>query len=108
MSKYHCEGLIKEVSVKDGKVSFKMEPSAPYMFERKKADGAAERCLLLVEDKSESPAAMIISPSHELIPPKPSDLNTLLIAKANRMRAIVEAADIKHDAAIEVQTINIQ
>lgn len=88
MSMYHCEGLVKEIAVKGGKVTFKLEPSAPYLFERKKDDGTMERSLLLVEPKSHT--ARIVNPAQDFIPRKPLDLNTLLIAKANRMRICLD------------------
>lgn len=92
MSMYLCEGIIKEVTVENGKVSFKLEPTAPYLFERKNDDGTIERCLLFVENTPKLEAARIVGPSQEFIPPMPSDLNTLLIAKANRLKIHIETA----------------
>lgn len=110
MSKYHCEGLIKTVKVeKDGddeKVMFTIEPSSTYLFERKKDDGTMERRLLFVKSDADTKNgqsgtlneqikelnAKIIASSSEFKAPIPCWVNTLLIAKANRMRVRIEIA----------------
>lgn len=92
MSKFHTEGLIKEVAIQDGtKVTFKLEPIAPYIFENKKDDGSTERCLLFVEDGKNPSAAKIITAGYEFVAPKPADFHSLIIAKANRIKVKVEA-----------------
>ena len=50
MSKFHTEGLIKEVRIDGEKVTFTLEPVTPYIFENKKDDGSIERCLLFVDE----------------------------------------------------------
>ena len=87
MSTFLTEGLIKEVAIQDGtKVTFKLEPVAPYIFENKKDDGSTERCLLFVNDDKNPSAAKIITAGYEFVAPKPADFHSLIIAKANRMR----------------------
>ena len=93
MSTYYTEGFIKEIRVcevgRRCKVSFKMEPAAPYLFEHKKVDGTTERCILFVECNNID--AKILNSSQEIKAPSKCDLNTLLIAKANRMKVSVAA-----------------
>lgn len=87
MSKFYTEGLVKEISVKEGEiVAFLLEPESPYTFEQKKDDGRAEKYLLFVEDIVNPGKSRIVIPTQEFIVAKPYDLNTFLIAKANRMR----------------------
>ena len=90
---YHCEGLIKEVNVSEGEVSFTLEPVSPYLFEKKTDDGKIERQLLFVSKKSD--AAKIVSAGQRFVLPSSNckcDLNTLLIVKANRMKVCVESS----------------
>lgn len=92
MSTFHTEGLIKEVAIKDGtNVTLKLEPVAPFIFEKKKDDGSTERCLLFVDDDKNPSKAKIIKASHAFTAPKPADFHSLVIAKANRMKMRVGA-----------------
>ena len=87
MSKFYTEGVVKEISVKEGElVAFLLEPVPPYTFEHKKDDGRVEKYLLFVEDVINPGKSHIVIPTQEFIAAKPHDLNTFLIAKANRMR----------------------
>ena len=89
---YKCEGLIKEVTIQgDKKVTFKLEPVAPYVFEKKNDDGSTERCLLFVGDDKNRSAAKIITAGYEFVAPKPADFHSLIIAKASRFKVKVEA-----------------
>ena len=126
MRTYHCRGLVKEVMVDNGKVSFKLEPSAPYMFERKAADGTMERCLLFVESEVKSANAdkngqsnasncqikevnaKVVEPSREFKAPIPCWFNTLLIAKANHMRVGVDVDENQiSEAPMMVSKFNV-
>lgn len=91
MSTYCCEGFVKEIEVAKGKsVSFKLEPAAPYLFEKKADDGKTKRCLLLVDDSKNPEEAKVWDSDNKFFPPDPSDLNTILIAKANHMKVRVK------------------
>ena len=104
MSTYQCEGFIKEVKIaNNGNMTFTLEPAAPYLFERKKDDGATEMYLLFVESDTKAADtngianeqikesnAKIIGSSSEFKASIPCWYNTLLVAKANRMRVRVE------------------
>ena len=89
MSMYHCEGLVKEIAVKGGKVTFKLEPSAPYVFEKKKDNGTTERSLLFVEEVESPKVAKIIAANYGFSAPESADLHSLIIAKTNRMKVKV-------------------
>ena len=83
--------LIKEVAVNGVEhVSFKLDPTSPYIFEKKKDDGATERCLLFVDNVKKPSNARIVATDQDFTAPKPADFNALLIAKANRLRVRVE------------------
>ena len=92
MSKYVVtEGFIKEINVSGEEVTFTLEPVAPYLFEKKTDDGKIERMLLFVDSNSD--AAKIKSSGQKFaLPPSKCrcNLNTLLIAKANRMKVRIE------------------
>lgn len=104
MSECRCEGFIKEVRVtKDGKVTFTFEPVAPYLFEKKSEDGKTEWCLLFVDDNLHN--AEIVKPTHEFVPPGPSDLNTLLIAKANHMKVRLVVNSFAEPIPVAVLTV---
>ena len=110
MSMYHTEGFIKEVRVcevgRGCKVSFTMEPVAPYLFEYKKLDGTTERRIMFVECNSID--AKMLHPSQEIIAPSKCDLNTLLIAKANRMKVnVAAAAVVKGDMPMPIKSITV-
>ena len=93
MSTYCCEGFIKDIEVvKDKGVSFTLEPAAPYLFEKKADDGKAKRCLLLVDDLKNPAEAKVQDSNNKFVPPKPADLNTLLIAKASHMKVRVKVS----------------
>ena len=93
------EAVIKEVTATgDDQVSFKLEPTSPYVFEKKKDDGAIERCLLFVDDAKKPCKAEIVTTDKTFVAPKPADFNALLIAKANRLRVrieVVRSYDVK-------------
>ena len=102
MSTYCCEGFVKDIEVvKDKGVSFTLEPAAPYLFEKKSDDGNAKRCLLLVDDLKNPAEAKVRDSNNKFVPPKPADLNTLLIAKANRMKVRVTANLEHHEAVVD-------
>ena len=110
MSTYHTEGFIKEILVcevgRRCKVSFKMEPAAPFLFEYKKLDGTTERRILFVECNNID--AKILNPSQEFKAPSKCDLNTLLIAKANRMKVnVVSTAVVEGDAPMPIKGITV-
>ena len=104
MSTYQCEGFIKEVKVANEGVTFTLEPSAPYLFEKKAEDGKTERCLLLVNDSKTSTEAMIHNGDIEFSAPSKCDLSAMLIAKANRLkvRMTVESAKLVNVTAFAV------
>ena len=93
MSMYQCEGFVKEVKIaNDGKVSFTLEPSAPYLFEKKEADGKTKRLLLFVDDPQKPDSAKIVGDKEEAwfsAPLENGDLSAMLIAKANHLKVRV-------------------
>lgn len=93
------EALIKEVAaIGADQVSFKLEPISPYVFEKKKDDGSAERCLLFVDDAKKPCKAEIVATDKTFVAPKPVDYNAMLIAKVNRLRVrieVVRSYDVK-------------
>ena len=93
MSAYQCEGFIKEVRIeKDGKVSFTLEPAAPYLFEKKESDGKTKKLLLFVDDPQNPGSAKIKGDKEEpwfSAPMEKGDLSAMLIAKANHMKVRV-------------------
>ena len=110
MNTYHTEGVIKEVRVcavgRGCKVSFTMEPVAPYLFEHKKLDGTTERRILFVEYNNID--AKILNPSQEIKAPSKCDLNTLLIAKANRMKVnVVATAIVEGDMPMPINGVTV-
>ena len=86
MSKYYTEGTIKNVTVEGSNVSFTLDPIAPYVFEKKNDGGSTERCLLFVNEGKNADTAQIIKTDAKFKAPKPADFQSLIIAKANRMR----------------------
>lgn len=93
-----AEALIKEVAVTDAdQVSFKLEPTSPYVFEMKNDNGATERCLLFVDDAKKPCKAEIVATDQDFAAPKPVDFNALLIAKANRLRVRITVIIDKSD-----------
>lgn len=103
MSTFHTEGLIKEVAINGAKVTFKLEPSAPYVFEKKKDDGSTEKCLLFVDGDKKNICqgdtdivdsyAAYVSQSKVEFEAKKGYVQSLLFAKSNRMRIRVEVCD---------------
>ena len=93
MSKYQCEGFIKEVKIdNDGKVLFTLEPSAPYLFEKKEEDGKTKKLLLFVDDPQKPDSAKIVGDNEEAwfsAPLEKGDLSAMLIAKANHLKVMV-------------------
>lgn len=89
------ESLIKEVTaIGVDQVTFKLEPASPYVFEKKKDDGATERCLLFVDDAKKPCEAKIVATDQDFAAPKPADFHALLIAKANRLKVRVEVGQV--------------
>ena len=87
---YYTEALINEVAVIGvDQVSFKLEPTSPYVFEKKKDDGAIERCLLFVDDDKKPCKAEIVAADQCFNAPKTADFLALLIARANRLKVRV-------------------
>ena len=95
MSVYQCEGFIKEVKVpiadtKDkGKISFKLEPAAPYLFERKADDGKTMKNLLFVCDSKTPKSGRIVNVDTAFSTPAECYLETVLISKGNRWKVRV-------------------
>ena len=93
MSTYHCEGFIKEVKIgNDGKVTFTLEPVAPYIFEKKEEGGKTKKLLLFVDDPQMPDSARIVGDKEEALfsaPSKKCDLSAILVAKANRLKVRV-------------------
>ena len=93
MSAYQCEGFVKEVKIaNDGEVAFTFEPAAPYLFEKKEADGKTKKLLLFVDDPQKPDIAKIIGDKEETwfsAPVEKCDLSAMLIAKANHMKVRV-------------------
>lgn len=93
MSTYCCEGFVKEIEVVKGKrASFTLEPAAPYVFENKADDGKVKRCLLFIDGPKNPADAKVLDCDSKFVPPKPYDLSTLLIAKANRLKVRVKVS----------------
>ena len=90
MSKYQCEGFIKEVKIEKEGVSFTLEPAAPYLFEKKEEDGKTKKLLLFVDDSKTPNEAKIYDDNQRFsVPSKKCDLSAMLIAKANHMKVRV-------------------
>ena len=97
MSTYYCEGFVKEVaspsadSKNKDEVLFKLEPVAPYMFEKKTDDGKAKKLLLLVDDLKTPIEARICDDDQEFLAPPKCDFSAMLIAKANKLKVRLTA-----------------
>ena len=93
MSKYQCEGFIKEVKINNaGKVTFTLEPAAPYLFEKKEEDGKVKKLLLFVDDIKTPNEAKIYDDGQQFSAPSENfDLSAMLIAKANRLKLTVNS-----------------
>ena len=105
---YSCEGLIKEVSIESEEVHFKLEPSMPYIFEKKSNNGSTERYLLFVDDAN-SRVAPIFKADQTFLAPPLVDFHSLIIAKANRMKVCLKVDDtqISGDTPMKVNSIFI-
>ena len=100
---YYTEAVVKEVAATGAdQVSFKLEPTSPYVFEKKKDDGATDRCLLFVDDGKKPSKAKIAATDQDFTAPKPADFHALLIAKVNRLRVC-----LKVNKAYEVRTLAV-
>ena len=89
MSTYQCEGFVKEVKIaSNGKVSFTIEPTAPYLFEKKEDDGKTKKLLLMVDDSKKPIEARSLCGDEEpkFSAPSKCDLSTMLVAKANHLK----------------------
>ena len=112
MNNYYTEGTIKNVIVVGEDVIFTLEPTTPYVFEKKNDDGSTERYLLFVEEiddssKNKAPLmAKIIDAKCKFKALGSSCFHSLIIAKANRMRMKIKVLDIKPDL-IDIQEIEI-
>ena len=95
MSNYYTEGTIKNVTVEGSNVSFTLDPIAPYVFEKKNDGGSTERCLLFVNEGKNADTAQIIKTDAKFKAPEPADFQSLIIAKANRMRVKIKVSEIK-------------
>ena len=96
MSKYQCEGFMKEVKIVKECVSFTFEPTAPYLFEKKEADGKTKKLLLFVDDPQKPDSAKIVGGKDKeetwfSAPLEKGDFSAMLIAKANRLKVRVAA-----------------
>ncbi len=92
MSMYHCEGFVKEVKIdKDGKVTFTLDPAAPYIFEKKRDDGKAKRCMLLLEASKTSNKARILDGDDDpkFSVPSGCSFSAMVIVKANHLKVRV-------------------
>lgn len=98
MSKFYTEGVVKEISVKEKTahegdvVSFVLEPVSPYIFEKKKDNGGTEKYLIFVDNVDNPNESRIKKSRLDFTMPNPCDVNSLLIAKANRMRVGITVA----------------
>ena len=101
---YVCEGFVKKVEVaKDGEVKFTLDPSAPYIFEKKTEDSTAKRYMLLASENSDD--VIIRKLTQEFVPPSPSNLNTLLIVKAGHMKVRVASSLLEEQLTVENLTV---
>ncbi len=97
MSNYYIEGVIKNVTVEGNDVTFTLEPTSPYVFEKKNDDGSTERYLLFVEEIDDSSkhnaplTAKIIDAKCKFKALNSSCFHSLIIAKANRMRVKIKS-----------------
>lgn len=91
MSAYQCEGFIKEVKIEKEGVSFTLEPAAPYLFEKKEADGKTKKLLLFVDDTKTPNEAKIYDDAQQFSAPPKCDLSAMLIAKANHLKIRVRS-----------------
>lgn len=102
-TRYYTEALIKEVTaIGVDQVTFKLEPASPYVFEKKKDDGATERCLLFVDDTKKPCEAKIVATDQDFAAPKPADFHALLIAKANRLKVRIEVGQFYNVKSLTV------
>ena len=98
MSKFYTEGVVKEITVKEKTahegdvVSFVLEPVSPYIFEKKKDNGDTEKYLIFVDNVDNPNESRIKESRLDFTMPNPCDVNSLLIAKANRMRVGITVA----------------
>ena len=112
MNNYYTEGVIRNVTIEGNNVSFTLEPTSPYVFEKKNDDGSTERYLLFIEEvdyssKNNAPLpAKIIDAKCKFKALNSSCFHPLIIAKANRMRMKIKVPDIKPDLT-EVTSIEI-
>ena len=101
MRAYYTEGFIKEVKIseEDGKcqILFKLESTAPYMFEKKTDGGDTKRCLLFVDNVMCPCDVKIVRPDYGLVVSKVGVLNSLLVARANRLKVGVQAEEIPNE-----------
>lgn len=97
MSNYYTEGVIRNVTIEGNNVSFTLEPTSPYVFEKKNDDGLTERHRLFVEEiddssKNKAPlTAKIIDAKCKFKALNSSCFHSLIIAKANRMRVKIKS-----------------
>ena len=94
MSKYYCEGTVRQVKVVNGVARFTIEPSAPYIYEKEQAVDGGKRVdrWLLMADSLDIPQNVHRIRAVDFTIPSPADFNSLLIAKANKLkiRVVVE------------------
>lgn len=97
MSKYYCEGTVRQVKFVNGVARFTIEPSAPYIYEKEQAVDGGKRVdrWLLMADSLDIPQNVRLFRAVDFTIPSPADFNSLLIAKANKLkiRVVVELSD---------------
>ena len=102
MSEYHTEGFVKEITIMDNKVAFKLEPTAPYIFERKIGVGSVVRMLLFVDD--DMTVARLVDEKHSFVGPQAADSHSLIITKANRLKVRITADEVKTESLMTAVT----
>ena len=93
MSAFHAEGFVKDITTVGDSVSFKLEPAAPYIFEKKRDDGSVVRMLLFVDDATN--ATKLIDEGRSFVGPQEVGFQSLIIAKANRLKVRLTIDKVK-------------
>ena len=97
MSMYYCEGTVRQVKVVNGVAKFTIEPSVPYIYEKEQVVDGVKRVdrLLLMADSLDIPQNVRLFRAVDYTIPSPADFNSLIIAKANKLkvRVVVELSD---------------
>ena len=97
MSMYYCEGTVRQVKVVNGVAKFTIEPSVPYIYEKEQTEDGVKRVvrLMLVVHSLDTPKRARFFGLVYFRIPSPADFNSLIIAKANKLkvRVVVELSD---------------